>query len=88
MRENDSTILGDVFVKQDARFSIAQQSRQSCFAFEKREIAQIFAVMLDQVEGVEDRASSGLTTGCRIFYNLADCDYPSRPELAFLLAKE
>jgi hypothetical protein len=30
---------------------------------QEREITQVLAIMLDQVEGVEDRISSGLTTG-------------------------
>jgi hypothetical protein len=58
-----SPILGDVFVQQDACLSIAQQPRQRRLPVEKREIAQILAIMLDNVEGIEDLGSSGLTTG-------------------------
>jgi hypothetical protein len=50
VRENGRTILGDVFVEQDARLSTAQQSRQRVLALEKRTIAQILTIMLDQVE--------------------------------------
>jgi hypothetical protein len=39
----------------------SRSSRAS--ASQEREIAQILAIMLDQIEGVEDRGSSGLTTG-------------------------
>jgi hypothetical protein len=35
--------------------SIVQQPRQSCLAFEEREIAQILAIMLDKIEGVDDQ---------------------------------
>jgi hypothetical protein len=49
------TIPGDVFVEPDARFSIAQQPRQCGLAFEEREIAQVLAIVLDQVEGIQDR---------------------------------
>jgi hypothetical protein len=56
-------ILDDVFVQQDAWLGLAQQSRQRRLAVQEWEIAQIPAIMLDQVEGVEDRGSSGLTAG-------------------------
>jgi hypothetical protein len=36
VRKDGGAILGNVFVKQDTGVSIAQQPRQSCFAFEKR----------------------------------------------------
>jgi hypothetical protein len=52
-----------VFVQQDADLGIAQQARQRGLAVEERQIAQILAIMLDQVERVEDRGSSGLTMG-------------------------
>jgi hypothetical protein len=63
MSEHGRPILGDVFVNQDVTLSIEQQPRQRGLAFMKRVIAQIVAIMLDQVEGVEDRGSSGLPTG-------------------------
>jgi hypothetical protein len=47
MGEHGRTILGDVFVEQDASLSIAQETRQSCLAVEKREVALILAIMLD-----------------------------------------
>jgi hypothetical protein len=57
-------ILGDVLVQQDAGLAVslitaAQQSRQRSLAVEERKITQILAIMLDQVEGAEDRGSSG-----------------------------
>jgi hypothetical protein len=63
MGEDGRPILGDVFVQQDARFGLAQQPRQRRLPVQEREIAQILAIMLDQVKGVEDRGLSGLTTG-------------------------
>jgi hypothetical protein len=50
MTEDGKPVLGDVFGKQDASLSIAQQACQHGFAFEERAIAQILAIMLDQVE--------------------------------------
>jgi hypothetical protein len=52
-------ILGDVLVQQDAGLAAAQPSRQRSLAVEERKITQILAIMLDQVEGAEDRGSSG-----------------------------
>jgi hypothetical protein len=63
MGEHGRPIISDVLVEQDARGVMAQQSRECGFAFQKREIAQILAIMLDKVERVEDRSSSRLTTG-------------------------
>jgi hypothetical protein len=40
MCEDDRAVPSDVFVEQDASLGIAQESRQSCLAFEKRAIAQ------------------------------------------------
>jgi hypothetical protein len=48
-------IFGNVFGKQDACLDVAQQSRQSSLPVQEREIAKILAVMLDQVEGLENR---------------------------------
>jgi len=62
VREDGRTISGNVFVEQDARRGIAQQSRQRGFAVEKSEIAQVLAIMLDQVECVEDRGPRSLPT--------------------------
>jgi hypothetical protein len=56
-------ILGDVFVEQDTCLSVAQEPPQRSLPVQEWEIAQVFAIMLDQVEGVEDRGSSGLMTG-------------------------
>jgi len=64
--EHGRAILGDVFVEQDARLRIAQQSRQRGLAVEKRAIAQILAVVLDQVERVEDRCTCGSPAAQRI----------------------
>jgi hypothetical protein len=55
MGENDMAILDNVFVEQNASLGIAQQACQRRLAVEKREIAQILTVMLDQIEGIEDR---------------------------------
>jgi hypothetical protein len=41
--ENGRAIFGHVFVEQDARIDIAQQSRQRGLAVDKRAIAQILA---------------------------------------------
>jgi hypothetical protein len=57
VREDDRAVLGDVLVEQDAGLGIAQQARQRGLSVEERAIAQILAVMLDQVEGVEDRGA-------------------------------
>jgi hypothetical protein len=48
-----------MFVEHDAGFEIAQQLRQ--LPVQEWEIAKILTIMLDQVEGVENRDSSGLT---------------------------
>jgi hypothetical protein len=42
---------------------LAQQSRQCRLSVQECESAQILAIMLDQVESVEDRGSCGFTTG-------------------------
>ena len=59
MLEHRRTIPADVFVEQDGSLSIAQQSRQGCFAVEERAITQVLTIVLDQVEGVEDRGTRG-----------------------------
>jgi hypothetical protein len=58
MGEHGRPILGDVFVQQDACLGLAQQSRKRRLAVEEWEIAQIPAIMFDQIEGIEDRGSS------------------------------
>jgi hypothetical protein len=63
VREDNSAVLGNVFIEQDARLGIAQQPRQRCLAVEERAIAHVLAVMLDEVEGVEDCGSSALPMG-------------------------
>jgi hypothetical protein len=55
MGEHDGAIFGDVFVQQDAGLGAAQQSRERGLAVEERAIAYILAILLDQVEGIEDR---------------------------------
>jgi hypothetical protein len=62
MGEHAQPILDDVLVNQDARFGLARQPRQRRLSVQEWEIAQILAVRLDQVEGLADRGSSGLTT--------------------------
>jgi hypothetical protein len=74
MGEDGRPIFDNVFVKQDASLSIAQQACQRGLAFEERATAQILAITLDQVEGVEDRSSSGLSMG-----QLSNRDKPSGP---------
>ena len=59
MREHGRAIPGDVFVEHDARVGIAQQARQRRLPVKERAIPQILAVMLDQVESVEDRGMRG-----------------------------
>jgi hypothetical protein len=63
MGEDGRSILDDVFVQQDAGLGVAQQSHQRSLSVQEWEITQILAIMLDQIEGVEDRGSSGLWTG-------------------------
>ena len=58
VREDDSTVLNDVFVE-DASLGIAQQPRQRGLAGEEWTITQVLAVVLDQVEGVKDRGVRG-----------------------------
>jgi len=58
--EHGRTVLGDVLVEQNASLDTAQQPRQRGLAVEKREIAEILAIMLDQVKGVEDGRARGI----------------------------
>ena len=55
--------LHNALVKQDACLGVGQQWRQRSLPVQEREIAKILGIMFDQVEGVEDRGSSGLATG-------------------------
>jgi hypothetical protein len=57
--EHGHPILGNVFAKQDASLGIAQQARQSSLPVQEGEIAQILVIMLDKVEGVDDRGLRG-----------------------------
>jgi hypothetical protein len=61
MGEHGRFIFGNMSVKQDANLSVAQEPRQRSLPVQEREIAQILAIMLDQVEGLEDRCSSRLS---------------------------
>jgi hypothetical protein len=63
MGEGGRPIFCDVLVEHDATLSIAQESRQRSLPFQERKLTQILAIVLDKVEGAEDRSSSGLTTG-------------------------
>src|SRR2546427_4795652 len=56
MFEHRRAITDDVFVEHDARRGMAQQPRQRSLAVEEWEITQILTIMLDKVEGVENRA--------------------------------
>jgi hypothetical protein len=49
-----SLLVGNVFVKQDACLGVAQQPRQRGLSVQEWEIAQILAIVLDQVKGIED----------------------------------
>ena len=58
--EHGRAIPGNVFVEQDVSVGTAQQTRQCGLAVQEREIAQIPAILLDQVEGIEARAMCAL----------------------------
>jgi hypothetical protein len=62
MGEHGRPIFGNVLVEQDASLSILADAPPR-LALKKRVIAQILAIMLDQIECIEDCGSSGLTTG-------------------------
>src|SRR5262249_28860114 len=55
VREHRRAALCDVFIEQNASLDNADESRQCIFAVEKRAIPKILAVMLNQVEPIEDR---------------------------------
>jgi hypothetical protein len=59
MGEHGRPILGDVFLKPDASLGIAQP-RQRVLASRKWAIAHILAVMLDQIERIDDRSMGSL----------------------------
>jgi hypothetical protein len=50
----------DVLVDQDSHFGVAQEPRQRSLAVEERKTAKILAIVLDQVEGIEDGRARGL----------------------------
>jgi hypothetical protein len=52
-RSSPPSILRDVFIELDASLGIAQQSCQCDLMIEESVIAQILAITLDKVEGVE-----------------------------------
>jgi hypothetical protein len=54
--EDGGSILRQVVIERDARVRIVQQSRQLGLTIEKRAIAQILAIMLDQVERISGPA--------------------------------
>jgi hypothetical protein len=71
--EDDKTVFGYVFVQQDATLGIAQQARQCRFAVQERQIAQILAIMLDKVEGVEACAPVRISNAnclCELYHTL------------------
>jgi hypothetical protein len=74
MGEHDGPILGNVFVQQDTGLGVAQQALQRGLAVEEWTIAHILAVMLDEVEGIEDRGIGGLRR-----LNSSNRDKPSSP---------
>jgi hypothetical protein len=51
VRKDGCAIFDNVFVKQDASLSIAQQPRQRSLSVQERAIAHVLAVMLGEVEG-------------------------------------
>jgi hypothetical protein len=52
MGEHGRPALGYVLVEQDARFGLAEQSCKRSLPVQEREIAQVLAVVLDQVERI------------------------------------
>jgi hypothetical protein len=56
-------VVRDVFVEEDAHVGIAQQPRQRGLAVEEWAIAQIIAVMLDQVDAYRIATRAGLPDG-------------------------
>jgi len=50
--EHGRAVSGDVFVEQDSCLGIAQKPCQCRLAVEKRMVAQILTVVLDQIKGV------------------------------------
>jgi hypothetical protein len=55
VRKDGKPILGEVFVQQDAGLDATQEARQRCLSVKEGALAQILAVVLDQVEGIEYR---------------------------------
>jgi hypothetical protein len=48
--EYGRAVVVEVFAEPDGVRGLAEQFRQSLLAFEQREVAQVTAVMLDQIE--------------------------------------
>jgi hypothetical protein len=61
VRGHGRAISGDMFIEQDMSVGTAQQSRQRGLAIEERMIAQILAIVLDQIEGIQHRNMRGLS---------------------------
>jgi hypothetical protein len=57
-RQACAKTVGPSSATRDARLGIAQQSRQRDLAVEERAIAQILTVVLEEIEGVQDRGGS------------------------------
>jgi hypothetical protein len=53
----DGRAIDDVFVQKDSQFGIAQSPRECRLSIEKRAITGFLTVVLDQVEGIEDRGT-------------------------------
>jgi len=54
MLEYGRTIPGNMFVEKDVGLDAAQQARQGGLTVEERKVTQVLAIMLDQIEGIED----------------------------------
>jgi hypothetical protein len=61
MSEHSQPIFNNVFVEQNASLDTAQQARQRRLPVQEWKFAKILAIMLDKVEGVEDRGSCCLS---------------------------
>jgi hypothetical protein len=60
--EDGRAVFSNVLVDQDSRLNIAQEPCQGSLSVKEREIAQILAIVLDQVERVQHRAMRGFPT--------------------------
>jgi hypothetical protein len=63
IREDGRVIPGKVSVEKDAPLRSRAADAARAGSVQEWEIAQILAIVLDQIEGVEDRGSSGLSPG-------------------------